>query len=365
MARISILTPTLIASDAVGNDVLGMHQMLTRRDHEVHLFAEDWAVDGLEVHHPTRAAAFCDNPADVLIYHHSIGWELGVDILKNSACQTVIKYHNVTPSEFFEGISSQHEQLCELGRQQLASIASAGHTAYLAASRYNMRELLAEGADSARTFVVHPFNQIDKLAGAIPDLEIVDRYLDGKTNLLMVGSVRPNKGHISLIEAFARYYYDFNCNARLIIVGAEDEALAVYSKAIRQTAELLHLDGATVFTGEVPVEALKAYYLVSDVFVIASEHEGFCVPLVEAMAMKLPIVGYASAAIAETVGDCGLIWETRDPSLLAESINSLVEDEAASASLVQEAHRRYQQMFSPPVIENQFVRAAATAGLDL
>src|SRR5207249_2489108 len=171
-----------------------------------------------------------------------------------------------------------------------------------------MKELLAAGAGRDRTFVVAPFNQIENLEATAPDMEILDRYADGKTNLLMVGNVRPNKGQVELIEAFARYYYDFNCDSRLFIVGSEDEELATYSQMLRELTDLLCLDGAVVFTGRVSAEALKAYYLLSDAFVIASEHEGFCVPLVEAMAMKLPILGYASTAIAETVGDAGIIW---------------------------------------------------------
>jgi glycosyltransferase involved in cell wall biosynthesis len=363
MARVSILTPTLVPSDAVSNDVLGMHDVLTRRGHEVHLFAEDWNVEGFRVNHVWKAPEACERLDDILIYHHSIGWVAGSDVLKNCAAKTVIKYHNVTPPEFFAEISAQHQRLCEVGRAQLAAIARADHTAYLAASEYNLRELLREGADDSRSFVVPPFNQAGSLATVVPDMKILDQYADGRTNLLMVGSLRPNKGHIALIEAFAQYYYDYNCNSRLFIVGAEDESLKAYSTSLRHFAQMLHVEEAIVFTGEVPVEALKSYYLSASVFVIASEHEGFCVPLVEAMAMKLPIVGYASAAVAETVGGCGILWPERDPALIAESINLLIEDEAVSASVSLSAQGRYEDMFANAVIEGQFLRAAAAAGI--
>lgn len=365
MARISILTPTLATSDAVSNDVLGMHRVLTRRGHEVHLFAEDWNVDGLKVRYAATAREFAESTDDILIYHHSIGWQLGSDILESSACRTIIKYHNVTPADFFEGVNPDLRDLCELGRIQLASIARAGHAAYLAASNYNMRELLAEGSDDARTYVVPPFNQAANLGAVVPDMAILDHYLDGKTNLLMVGSVRPNKGHAALIEAFAQYYYDFNCNSRLFIVGAENDSLQAYSKSLRELADLLQVEDAIVFTGAVRVEALKAYYVLANVFVIASEHEGFCVPLVEAMAMKVPIVGYTSAAIAETVEDSGMIWDTRDPALIAESINLVLTDEATAAAVTHRAQLRYRQMFSNIVIENQFLKATASVGLVL
>jgi glycosyltransferase involved in cell wall biosynthesis len=365
MARVSILTPTLIRSDAVGNDVLGMYEVLTQRNHEVHLFAEDSSVTDCEVQDVEKAAAYCDRADDILIYHHSIGWEMGADILQRSRGRVVIKYHNVTPARFFEGISVHHQELCELGREQLSRIATDEYAAYLAASDYNMHELLDAGAPAARTFVMRPFNQIDQLAAVVPALDILDRYRDGRTNLLMVGSVRPNKGHASLIEAFAQYYYDFNCHSRLIIVGAEDPSLASYSAHLRNVAELLQVDQAIVFTGQVPLEALKAYYLLSDVFVIASEHEGFCVPLVEAMASKVPIAGYSSAAIGETVHDCGILWEDRDPVLLGESIAMLTQDDVVSTGLAQEAYHRYEQLFSNDVVEDQFLESMRAVGLNL
>src|SRR5687767_1871520 len=125
MARVFVLTPTLISADAVGNDVLGMHRLLTRRGHEVQLFADDWNVDGLKVQHAYAALSLQPDRDDVLVYHHSIGWDLGASILQNSQCQTVVKYHNVTPPEFFEGISQSQQQLCLDGRAQLTSIARA------------------------------------------------------------------------------------------------------------------------------------------------------------------------------------------------------------------------------------------------
>ena len=362
MARISILTPTLATADAVSNDVLGMYRVLKQRGHEVHLFAEDWNVPGVQVRYAAGARQFAETSSDILIYHHSIGWELGAEILESCACKTIIKYHNVTPPEFFAGVNPQLQQLCESGRSQLASIGGAHHTLYLAASAYNMQDLLAAGADPARVFVVPPFNQAENLGGVAPDFDVLDQHQDGKVNLLMVGSVRPNKGHALLIEAFARYYYDFNCHARLLIVGAQDEKLEGYAKTLRDLVELLHLEDAVSFTGEVPVEALKAYYLTSDAFVIASEHEGFCVPLVEAMSLRVPVIGYASGAITETIGDCGIIWDTIDPGLVAESIDALMKDGSLAAVLTHQARRRYEQMFANAVIERDFLRATRAAG---
>ena len=365
MARIAILTPAITSADAVSNDVLGMRRILQKRGHEVRMFAEDWSMGGRQVQHCLGINSFLQDSNDVLIYHHSIGWDAGVDILQEANCRTIVKYHNVTPADFFIGISPQYQNLCAQGRAQLQVIARAGYDLYMAASAYNMNELRAAGTSRSCTFVIPPFNNADSLCSAEPDLEVVDQYTDGKTNLLMVGGVRPNKGHVALIEAFATYFYQFDCNSRLFIVGPEGPAFEAYSKSIREVAELLCVDLSIVFTGEVSESALKAYYLVSNAFLMTSEHEGFGVPLVEAMAMKLPIVAYECAAISETVGNAGLVWPERDPFLMAESVDHLVRNEIAGAALGLAGRRRYENQFSNQAIEAQFLTALQQTGFDL
>src|SRR3989442_12399641 len=161
MARISILTPTLTAADAVSNDVLGMHDLLTRRGHEVNLFADDWNLSGFNIRHAYSAWSTSQNYDDILIYHHSIGWELGERILQETAARVIVKYHNVTPAAFFEGLSSKLQQLCIQGRAQLSTLARGGHELFLAASEFNLCKLLDAGTDPARTFVVVPVSLDD------------------------------------------------------------------------------------------------------------------------------------------------------------------------------------------------------------
>src|SRR5207244_7826179 len=111
MARISILTPTLAAADAVSNDVLGMHDLLTRRGHEMSLFADDWSLGGFKIRHAYSALSASQNYDDILIYHHSIGWELGERILRETAARVIVKYHNVTPAAFVEVLRPKLKQL--------------------------------------------------------------------------------------------------------------------------------------------------------------------------------------------------------------------------------------------------------------
>jgi glycosyltransferase involved in cell wall biosynthesis len=365
MSRIAILSPTLAEADAVSNDVLGMSRVLAERGHDVRIFADEWSLRGHVVHETSTVSSFLEDDDDVLIYHHSIGWEKGFAALRDAPSRVVVKYHNVTPPEFFDGVDSRLAELCRQGREQLKFIARAGFDLCLADSAYNLSEMLASGALETNAAVVPPFHRADQLQTIHPNLEIVDRYSDGKTNLLMVGRVRPSKGHVDLIEAFATYYYHFDCQARLFIVGVEDQAYHSYSKLLRELDDLFCLDDAIVFTGAVPDDALKAYFLLADAFLMPSEHEGFSVPLVEAMAMKLPIVAYDATAISETVGDAGLVWRERDPFLMAESIARLEQDEELGVALGLNGWRRYQQHFSNAVIENRFLNALTSQGFAL
>ena len=357
MSRIAILSPCVEMADAVSNDAIGMYRALAAQGHEVALFANTWNISEPDVRHVRRMKQFLKGSADLLIYHHSVGWDTGLYILKEVPCKRIIKYHNVTPSAFYDNISTDFTNACRAGRDQLKVIAQAACDLYLSDSEYNMQELLFEGAKKANSQAVPPFHHIDRLHFLEAELAILDAYRDGTTNLLTVGRVAPNKGHALLIDAFATYHYGYDRKSRLLIVGKEDERLRVYTETLRDQVARLGLQDAVVFTGEVSDSALKAYYLLADVFMMTSAHEGFCVPLVEAMAMKLPIVAHGSSAIPGTVGRTGLVWEEPDPELLAESVHIIREDEGVGVALGLMGWLRYQQLFTNEKIGEKFLTA--------
>ncbi|HVS82607.1 MAG TPA: glycosyltransferase family 4 protein [Pyrinomonadaceae bacterium] len=357
MTRIAILTPSVTTGDAVSNDVLGMYDVLKGRGYDVRVFAEGWALDKPRVWPAPQVEGFLKKSTDILIYHYSRGWDPGLDLLHELKCRKIIKYHNVTPPDFLANYSSDFAAMCLEGRQQLVPIARSACDLYLSDSAYNMRELVAEGAVESKSFVVPPFHHVDRLHSIEPDESVLNSCSDGKINVLMVGRVAPNKAHPALIEAFAAYHHDYNPNSRLIIVGKEEVRLAKYSTLLRGMVKRLKLQENVIFTCEVSDRALKAYYAAAHVFMITSEHEGFCVPLVEAMAMKVPIVAYSATAIPETVGSAGLIWEERNPYLLAESVNSIISDNSLGKGLSTLGWRRYQELFTNEQIEHRFLDA--------
>lgn len=362
MTRIGLLTPTLTSADAVSNDVLAMRGVLRQRGHEVGIFVESSNVPDESVQPPAAALSFLSNAEDVLIYHHSIGSTTSVETMKALSCRKVIKYHNITPPQFFAGISEAHHDLCRSGRSQLKEIVACRPDLYLADSAFNTSDLIAAGSESSKTFVLPPFNQADQLLAGKVNFELLDEYDDDNINLLTVGGVRPNKGHADLIEAFAIYCYDFNAQARLFIIGAENDAFEDYAATLREVIDWWSIGSRVVFSGEVSRELLKSYYVLADAMLITSEHEGFCVPLVEAMAMKVPIIAYGSTAIPETADDAAILWNRRDPYLMAQSIDFIETNKAAKVELLYRGSRRYEQSFSHAAIEAQFLDITAKAG---
>jgi glycosyltransferase involved in cell wall biosynthesis len=355
MTRIAICSPSFELGDAVSNDALKMHQILSGLGLEVQLFAADSEISHPKVESPEKATQFIDDPEDILIYHFAIGWGEGLRLLKDLRCRKVIRYHNITPFEFFTDIHSGYACVCRTGRAQVAEIASLGADLHLANSEYSREELISAGIAEKSCHVVPPFHQIDRLRGLDADMDTLSRFSDNEVNVLAVGRLAPNKNHAALIEAFSVYHDAYNPNSRLLLVGAEDAKLEYYNDSLRHQVRALGLEDAVEFTGKVSDATLKACYLVADVFMTTSLHEGFCVPLVEAMALKIPIVAFATTAVKETLGKVAVVWEEYDPELLAASIDRIVSDEALRVSLGYMGWMRYRDSFANEEIGRKFL----------
>lgn len=357
LGRIAIVTPLFTTADAVSNDVLGMYNALKSRNHDVQVFANEWSIDGIGIRPAFEATEFAKSSDDVLLYHYSMGWHVGLEMMRDASCRRVVKYHNITPPEYFEGISKDYEHVCRVGREQHEEFAAMQCDLYLSDSQYNMWELLMAGADQTRSFVVPPFHHIERLAEVDPDPHVLEAGRGDVVNVLMVGRVAPNKRQDTLIEAFADYHHNFNSASRLYIVGKEHDVLEPYSAKLRELADKLKVRDAITFTDRVTDEQLKAYYLIAKAFVMTSEHEGFCVPLVEAMALKVPVIALASSAVTGTVGKAALLWKERNPHLIAQSIDRLANDEPTAVALGMMGWRRYRQLFTNEKIESVFLNS--------
>ncbi|WP_395679649.1 glycosyltransferase family 4 protein [Dokdonella sp.] len=355
--KAAILLPVLARHDAVGNDALSMARILRERGIDTRVFC-DVAVG---VEEPTwRCDALLDfagGPGDLVIYHFSVGAPAALDILRRARGYRVVRYHNITPPEFFVPYSQTHSDACLAGRAEIEPVARLGCERYLGASHYNLAELVAAGAPAERGAVVAPFHRVDDLIAAEADLDLLDRLGDGARNVLMVGRVSPNKGHVELVDAFAAYVDGYGDPARLILVGKSDPRLSGYTDAIRERIAHHRLGARVLWLEDVNEARLKAAYLASHAFVTLSRHEGFCVPLIEAMALGVPVIARATSAIPETTGNGGLVWDTADPWPYAASVARVASDRECRGPLLDAARGRYDTEFAPDVLRERFLAA--------
>lgn len=355
--KAAILLPVLARHDAVGNDALAMAHILRERGVDTRMFC-DVAVG---IDEPTwrcdELLDFAGGPNDLVLYHFSVGSPAALAILRRARGYRVVRYHNITPPEFFAPYSEPHEAACAAGRAEIEAVARLGCERCIGASRYNLAELVAAGVPAERGTVVAPFHRVEELVAAEADLGLLDRLGDGARNVLMVGRVSPNKGHVELVDAFAAYVDSYGDPARLVLVGKSDPRLSGYTDAIRERIAQHRLGARVLWLDNINEALLKAAYLASHAFVTLSRHEGFCVPLIEAMALGVPIVAHASSAIPETTGDGGLVWETTDACTYAASIARVIDDRECRGYLLDAAHRRYASEFAPDVLRTRFLAA--------
>jgi glycosyltransferase involved in cell wall biosynthesis len=358
MARVGIVSPAILPHDATGRDILHMRRILRARGHEVGLFSTTWGKPQPCDERGVHVLEFLAGDASaVLILHHAIGWQHALPVMAAAKCRRVVKYHNITPARFYENLDPEAAALCRLGREQLRALIDLQCDLYLADSSFNLQEMLEAGADPRRCAIVHPFNDLDTLLHVESDAEVLRDYGDGRTNVLFVGRRAPNKGHRFLLDAFAAYRRGRNADSRLVLVGKGDERQKKYTLSLRHQIWRLGLHGHVVFLESATEAELKAHYECAAAFLIASEHEGFCVPVVEAMAMGVPIVGHGTTAVTQTVGDAGLLWDNNDPYLLAQSLDTAVGDTTARRTLMERGWRRYRQLFHNDRIEGAFLEA--------
>jgi len=271
----------------------------------------------------------------------------------------IVDYHNITPASFFEPWEARVASELADGRRQLATLAPRASLG-LADSGFNQAELDALGFGPTR------------VAPVLVDIGALDRPPDRRTHdrlrreagrgasWLFVGRLAPNKAQHDVIKAFAAYRRVFDPAARLRLVGAASSAR--YRRALEQFVRGLGLGGAVELCGSVTPAQLVAHYRAADVFVCLSDHEGFCVPLLEAMLHRLPIVAFGATAVPETLGGAGLCLPDKDPMTVAHAVHRVVSDDQVRATMVALGTQRLAD-FDLPVTTKLFA-AAVTEAVD-
>jgi glycosyltransferase involved in cell wall biosynthesis len=338
--RVHQMVARMETGDAVSNQALAIHRVLRGWGVESRIFAHDMEA-------PCRHVAsldddyrpFMNDPEDLLIYHFSIYCE-NYRIFLKSRNRKMLVYHNITPAEFFEGFFQQAAEHCRQGRELLPLLKDCDLG--VGVSDFNRRELVAAGFEEEKTRVLPILPPVDRLDSVAPDRDQERRFGDGKVNFLFVGRVVPNKRVEDIIKLFYAYHRGVNACSRLLVAGT---MLSTYCSALQSMVDGMGLEERVHFLGKVGDPALKSLYGVADYYVSMSEHEGFCVPLLEAFHFGVPVLAYDAGAVAETMGGAGVLFEEKDHQLLAEFVDRLERDSFLRGRIV-EAQRARLEEFS-------------------
>ena len=340
MTEIHQFLPTFAAHDAIGNHVLRISRLLRQAGFRSDIFADD-------IHPPMRGEArhYSDfdnragaEPSDTwLLYHLSTGSPMA-QWLCDRREPLLVDYHNITEARFFDRWAPAAADSMRAARTALDLLAP--HTRFaLADSAFNESELVEHGF--GRTTVAPILLDFSEYDGP-PDARTLSRLQrerdDGGARWLFVGRTAPNKCQHDIIGSFAAYRRIFDPKARLTLVGGMTAYL--YWRSLEALLQELEVDGAVELADSVQFPQLLARYRTSDVFVCLSEHEGFQVPVLEAMHFDVPVVAYASTAVPDTVGDAAVLLDDKDPAVVAEAVHRILTDDSLRASLVQAGRER-------------------------
>lgn len=267
-----------------------------------------------------------------LHYQAGTGAEEMVNFLLERPEPKSIYYHNMTPAQFFAPYDPAAAAQMNAGRAELVRVCKSIDVA-LANSEYSAKELRALGVDDVR--VVPPYLLPHKTASR----SYLSRLSRGKRGIdvLFVGRVAPNKGHIHLLRSFAALRAGSEAQSRLFIVGGFGPH--VYMSTIQSMRRKIGDEGV-MLTGSVTDAALQAHYEAADVFLCLSEHEGFGAPIVEAMRSGVPVVAYDAGAVGETLGGAGILLRTLDPFVVAETVFRVATDEVLRTKLIERQRER-------------------------
>ncbi len=326
-AAIHQLSVSAAYGDAIGNEALQIRDALRIAGHESEIFVE--LIDprmGLDVRHyrEYRDVAATEN---VVLLHYSMASAVST-LAREIDDRLVLIYHNITPAEWFIPYELGIAQSCAAGRLQLASLRQRTSLA-LGDSEYNRHELEELGFEP--TGVLPLLLDLESLSEHA-DRMVLELHQEDRTTWLFVGRIVPNKRIEDLICAFTYYQRYVDHRAQLLIVG-DHGPFATYHHALQRLMGELRTNGVR-FTGHVSEEELRAYYRVADVFVCLSEHEGFCVPLFEAIHRDIPVVAFSAAAIPFSTGGGVLLLEDKDPAIVSEAVSSILTNDVLRQQLL-------------------------------
>jgi L-malate glycosyltransferase len=337
--------PAAHRGDAIGDSARRVRDLLRAMGHDSHIYALTIDDDMRDQVRPFDDAAA--RRGDVTVFHYALPSPMTA-AFKELPAGRVLQYHNITPAHFFVPYHPEVFRIAALGRQDLASLV--GHVDLaLGDSEFNRLEL--ERLGFAPTGVMPIALDLARITDAGPHPVLEHLLGDGLTNFLFVGRIVPNKrieDIVRLAEVYKRY---IDANYRFIFVGRTDGMPRYYATVRALVVEYDMLPERFVFAGAVPDWELSAYYRTASVYLSLSEHEGFCVPLLEAMAADVPVFAYESSAVADTLGGAGVCWSPKDLEYAAELLGQLAFDPVMRAKVIEGQRKRLQDFSETALVE--------------
>jgi len=337
--RIVQLVPALHKGDAIGNNALAIRNLFCS-------LGEDAEIQYLEadpdIAYEGRPVLLEDKGADkstVWIMHYALPSALD-GFFREVSGRKIIVYHNITPSEYLTGYP-QFQQLARAGRESLRALRDVPDIA-VADSEFNRRELESMGFAATREIPIYLDLETYRTSSN-PVIEEIFR--NDYVNILYVGRITPNKCHHDLIRFYGFYKRFVRSRSRLFLVGKWG-GFERYQHQLSLMAEDLKL-GDIHFTGRVSHGELMTYYSLADVFVSMSEHEGFGVPLVEAMLFKLPVLAYSAAAVPGTMGGAGVLFHDKKHFIELAELLEMIHTEPELREKIIQAQIQRLKGFAP------------------
>lgn len=333
--RIHFLVYHLAFADGIGRDVIFQKKTLEREGYICDIYSAGYDND-TENYRFDIAKLKCAQ--DDLIIDHVSGLIAYDDIVAAQSCRKVFLYHNITPPKY---VSGGVRAFCEAGLKQIPELCKI-YDFIVGDSQYNLDCLVELGinreGDVLPIPVEFPYERVEKKNGT-----------NKPVDFLFVGRIVQNKKIEDIINTFAYYHKNYNNNSRLTLVGKMDVA-SDYVTTIKKTITESGCSSAIKLTGRVSDEQLQKIYRNSDVFLCMSEHEGFCIPLLEAMYNGLIVFAYNSTAVGETMGKAGVLLRDKNPKNVSVLINDVLNDKDRVQRIIEAENSRVKDFSYDTVI---------------
>lgn len=319
--RIVQLLAGYAVGDAISEEARILQRHLIAQGHQCELVAPADAIASCVADECHPCATVDVTKMDLLLFHYSTDSE-ATAIYLAASCPKVVRYHNITPSAFFRGMDQAVAAQLDQARTRLADVARAA-SAIWSVSDFNAADF--EAGSVAPVTTVPLFSE-GAVAGLAPDPGMQMMLGGGLSNFFFVGRIAPNKNIETLIEAFAWYHRCINSRSRLVLAGSE-WSCPRYFALLRLYAARLNLSGV-LFLNYVLNAQLAACYASAHVFVCASRHEGYCLPLVDAMRYGIPVLANDCGGMPQTLGAGGMLLNGASSKEWAGAMHLLAHDTA-------------------------------------